>query len=583
MQTIRFKITILTMMAIIVCVLGVGGSSAVSVRREGERSSAEMMRLLCDNSAMTIDSYLNSVEQSVDMVTRFALDEISAVELVKGGVVGLQGTGEYPAGRSRSETQQTGLDAYLSGYFDRVETLFRSVANRTNGVVSFYLRINPEISEESSGFLYSNIGRSTFRKLIVSDLTAYRTDDVEHVGWYYIPLERGAATWIEPYYNRNLNMRMISYVAPLYKAGTFIGVVGMDIGCDTLAGQIDGISLYDTGFAFLIDEDGRVVFHPELPAGFDLVKEGSLTANEALMLRSDSGNAAPMHLTATDGQEQQLFFSTLSNGMKLVVTAPVNEINAPWRAMMARISVASVFSLAVFTVIAILTVRHMTEPLKKLAEASESIAQGNYNVRLEYNGRDEVGRLTAAFQHLVDHLNVYISDLNSRAYQDALTSVRNRSAFAISQRKLDDSIRAAKTTGEYPRFGIVMLDCNNLKKINDTFGHEKGDAYLRASCTLVCKMFPHSPVFRLGGDEFAVLLLDSSYDNRDALLANFDYAVQEHNRVVQQSWESVSLAKGTAIFDPKSDANADSVLSRADELMYADKKRMKSENRDGAR
>lgn len=561
------------MTAIIVCVMGIGGSSAVSVRNEGARNSAEMMRLLCDNSTMTIDSYLNSVKQSVDMVTRFALDEIDSIGLVKGGVVGLQGTGVHLE-RGRNEQQRKEMDAYLEAYIARVEALFHSVANRTNGVVSFYLRINPEISEEASGFLYSNIGRSTFRKLMLTDLTAYSPDDVEHVGWYYIPLERGSASWIDPYYNQNLELRMLSYVAPLYKAGTFIGVVGMDISYNTLVDQISGIQIYETGFAFVLDQDADIVYHPALPVGHSLEDDGALTKQDIEMLRSAESNEEPLRYSL-GGQEKQMFFSTLSNGMKLSVTAPVNEIDAPWLKMMMRITLASIVSLISFTAIAIFMVRRMTEPLKRLTEASESIAEGNYDVRLDYSGRDEVGMLTATFQHLVDHLNVYISDLNSRAYQDSLTSVRNRGAFTIAERKLDDAIRAAKTTGEYPEFGFVMFDCNNLKKINDTYGHEKGDQYLRTSCSLICRMFPHSPVFRLGGDEFAVLLREGPYENREALLANFDFAVEEHNKKVSLSWERVSVAKGTATYEPESDKNVDSVLSRADERMYADKKRMK--------
>ncbi|MCR5825817.1 MAG: diguanylate cyclase [Oscillospiraceae bacterium] len=575
MHTIRFKITLLTMMAIIVCVLGVGGSTAISVKREGDINSAEMMRLLCENNSMNIDTYLNSVQQSVNMVSRFALDEIEAVELVRGGAIGLQGTGVDLNGHSRSEEQQAELDAYLSNYYSRVEILFRSVANRTHGVVSFYLRINPEISKTSSGFLYSSIGRSTFKKLLLTDLSAYAPTDTEHVGWYFIPLERGEPTWIEPYENVNLGIKMLSYVVPLYKSGTFIGVVGMDISYDMMVSQISSIQIYDTGFAYLARPDGVVVYHPDLVQGSSLIEAGALSERDVALLNKSEHNDDPL-LYDYQGEEWQMLFNTLANGMKLIVTAPVQEINASWTRLIGRIVAVSLLSMVAFLLIAIYTVRRMTEPLLQLTEASERIAEGNYDVRLEYNGRDEVGKLTATFRHLVDHLNVYISDLNSRAYQDSLTSVRNRGAFSIAARKLDDAIAAAKGQGEPPRFGVVMLDCNDLKKINDTYGHEKGDAYLRTSCALVCRMFPHSPVFRMGGDEFAVLLQDGSYDNREALLANFDYAVEEKNKTARERWERVSLAKGMAVYEPGTDKNTDCVLARADEKMYEDKKRMKS-------
>lgn len=574
MHSIRTKITLVIMAAIIVCVVGIGGTSAVSVKKEGDRNSAEMMRLICDNSSMNIDAYLNSIEQSVDMVTRFALDEMDTVELVRGGVIGLQGTGVHLNANGRSEKQQEELDAYLKEYYARVETLFHSVANRTNGAVAFYLRINTEMSEESSGFLYSNSGRSTFKKLILTDISLYDPDDVEHVGWYYIPLQRGQASWIEPYENLNLGIKMLSYVAPLYKAGTFIGVLGMDIGYDTLVSQIEGIQVYDSGFAFLAREDGTVIYHPEIEMGRSLIEVGALTGDDIRLMRRERNNVEPMRYEM-DGVEKQMLFNTLSNGMKLLVTAPVSEINASWLKLVARILVASIVSLVSFLLISIFMVRRMTEPLLRLTEASESLAEGNYKVRLDYEGRDEVGVLTEAFRHLVDHLNVYISDLNSRAYQDALTSVRNRGAFTIAARKLDDAIRTAATAEDQPRFALVMMDCNDLKKINDTYGHDKGDLYLRASCSIICRMFPHSPVFRMGGDEFAVLLRDVPFENRVALLSNFDDAVTAANQKAAHVWDRVSLAKGVAVYDPDRDKDVEAVLSRADSNMYEDKKRMK--------
>ena len=54
-------------------------------------------------------------------------------------------------------------------------------------------------------------------------------DDTEHVGWYYIPVKNGKATWMDPYLNSNVNVYMISYVVPIMIDNEAIGVVGMDI------------------------------------------------------------------------------------------------------------------------------------------------------------------------------------------------------------------------------------------------------------------------------------------------------------------------------------------------------------------
>ena len=69
---------------------------------------------------------------------------------------------------------------------------------------------------------------------------------MEHVGWYYAPKAAGKPLWLEPYYNKNVDMDMISYVAPLYKQGRFIGIVGMDMDFNLIVNDVSIISPYKT-------------------------------------------------------------------------------------------------------------------------------------------------------------------------------------------------------------------------------------------------------------------------------------------------------------------------------------------------
>lgn len=149
------------------------------------------------------------------MVTRFALDELDLISLAEGGVVGAQGRNSRED-NTRDTEEQRSLDRYLARYSDKVEALFQSVANHTNGALAFYYRINPEISTAEKGFFYSRTATSAFSNVPLTDIGAYDATDIEHVGWYFLPIERGRPSWIAPYENRNLGVKMISYVAPLY-------------------------------------------------------------------------------------------------------------------------------------------------------------------------------------------------------------------------------------------------------------------------------------------------------------------------------------------------------------------------------
>lgn len=172
-----------------------------------------------------------------------------------------------------------------------------------------------------------------------------------------------------------------------------------------------------------------------------------------------------------------------------------------------------------------------------------------------------------------------VKDLNKKAFVDSLTSVRNKGAYTDYLRKLQE--RADKD--DDIDLAIAVFDCNNLKSVNDQFGHEKGDIYLRNSCQFVCKIFDHSPVFRVGGDEFVVFLMNEDFKNREKLLHQFEQKQREVNLAAENEWDKVDIAYGIAIYDPDLDDYLKDTVNRADKNMYDNKNKAKNRSKtDGA-
>ena len=151
-----------------------------------------------------------------------------------------------------------------------------------------------------------------------------------------------------------------------------------------------------------------------------------------------------------------------------------------------------------------------------------------------------------------------------QANVDALTGVRNKHAYLMMEAEMDRQIAGRRQ----PPFAVVMLDVNDLKKVNDTAGHYAGDQYLREACKTVCDIFKHSPVFRVGGDEFAVIAQGSDYACIEELLGK----VAEHNRRACQTGGAV-IACGMAKFED--DPGVAPVFERADQRMYENKNLLK--------
>jgi diguanylate cyclase (GGDEF)-like protein len=161
--------------------------------------------------------------------------------------------------------------------------------------------------------------------------------------------------------------------------------------------------------------------------------------------------------------------------------------------------------------------------------------------------------------------------LNRRVFVDALTSVRNKGGFNEYVQNLQNRIE----NGEQPAFAIVILDCNDLKQVNDQYGHDKGDVYIKTASQLICRVFKHSPVFRIGGDEFAVVLQNEDYQNRKELTELFEKNAGEIRATAENKWEQASVAMGLADYDPQSDSSVDDVIRRADKTMYDNKRAQK--------
>ena len=169
---------------------------------------------------------------------------------------------------------------------------------------------------------------------------------------------------------------------------------------------------------------------------------------------------------------------------------------------------------------------------------------------------------------LANFLNNKLKIINET---DPMTGVKNRTAYDSVASEINSRIFNKKEED----FAVVIFDINNLKKINDEYGHEFGDAYIINSCKLLCDVFKHSPVFRIGGDEFLTILRREDYESRDDLLKELnDNMIKLVDQDIDK-WKKVSIAFGMSTYDPVNDGNLSDIFKRADAEMYENKKEFK--------
>lgn len=521
MHSIKTKITAMTVCVIVIAMLIATVFGVTAIRDIGNRDAEHTLLLLCETGQKDLNYYFQNAEGSVETVASYVESDLNGLDRLN--------------------------DENLQAHIDRVSDVFQKLAYNTNGVLTYYYRIDPKVSQNVKGFWYVQADDNGFQAHEVTDIADYDTDDTSALVWFTVPKATGKGVWQPPYITENLGARVISYNIPVYCDGQFIGVIGIEIDYSTMAEVVNHITLYDNGYAFLNDAEGNIIFHPRMdvttmetqpkvPAG--------LLSNEKFIRYS------------FDGVEKEAVWLPLNNGMRLNVTVPVREINAAWHKWNAEIAITFAALLVVFIVLIMTFVGRIINPLQKLTKAAEQISEGYYDTELDYDKKDEVGVLTASFKKLIMNLNVYIKNLNDMAYVDALTGIGNRLAL----RRDYDTYLGHEVT-------VVMLDLNDFKMINDSRGHEEGDRVLQETGRLLSETFGKEYCYRYGGDEFLVILPDISS-------AEFNEKLEfvKHRKPAIDGITTVGFSIGFVRAKLTDSDMLRKLISRADEKMYETKR-----------
>ena len=233
MHSIRTKFT-LTVVSVILITLSIATAiGVISIKNLGRDDADQMIHLTATTGAMNLEQYFKSVEHSVRTVSTLVSDSFEGMPFED-----------------------------LDSQVERARNLFGRIAYNTNGVLTYYFRIDPEISEDVKGFWYVYQDGEGFKEHEVTDITRYDTSDTSSLVWFTVPKATGEGVWLPPYYTENLGARVISYNVPVYWKDQYVGVVGIEIDYEMLKQEVENISIFKSGYAFILDENSNALGVP---------------------------------------------------------------------------------------------------------------------------------------------------------------------------------------------------------------------------------------------------------------------------------------------------------------------------------
>lgn len=314
------------------------------------KDAEEFIRMKSVQNTQEINAQLSRVEQSVDTLYDVLLSELDDPE----------------AFRSSKE--------YVDNYTSRIAGILEDFGKNTEGALTCYVRYNPEFTEPTSGlFLSRSNSESEFEYLTPTDFSMYGEDDLDHVGWYYLPVKNKAPIWMDPYENSNIGVYMISYVIPIYINDVSYGIVGMDIDFSVLQNLVGKETIYDSGYSMMLNSSNAVMIHPELELGTSLEAMNDQGVNQLLeyIHQGDNQNCISY---SYNGQKKLAYAATLQNGMKLALIVPMKEVFAEANAIKNLIIVIDSFILVIAILVGIFVSGTITKPLQRVTEIVKKTA-----------------------------------------------------------------------------------------------------------------------------------------------------------------------------------------------------------------
>ena len=339
---------------------------------------------------------------------------------------------------------------YFQTYEKEMNTVVIKATEDIPGLVASYIRYDPFLTYGTSGTFFTDADNDGKPEAVTpTDLAAYDPSDMEHVGWFYTPLKNKKATWMEPYFNANINKTIISYVSPVYlQSGKDFGVLGVDFDFAYLNKLLDEHQKYHEKECFLLNAEGKILFHPDYTEGenFGEILGGKYKKVLAEILNKEEGYV-------NEGSAKNavlLGYHALSNGWKIVITpshkAIYGDIEILKNTLFIFISVYLLFMLALSVILG----NRQARPILSLTKSVKKLSEGSLDEEIKVRSKNEIGALAKGLRQLVGQLKEY------RLYIQEITDSLNE----MQDGNLDIRLKN-EYTGEFTKIKVALLDLSD--------------------------------------------------------------------------------------------------------------------------
>jgi diguanylate cyclase (GGDEF)-like protein len=404
---------------------------------------------------------------------------------------------------------------------------------------------------------------------------------------------------------------LISAIVPIYNENKLEGVTGIDITVDDFINSFLDNNLPYDGKSFIMDNSGKIIAMPkEIKEIFNIrdISKYEYKLNEKIkhtIYRSDEfsifnypdrkvvntfeniiENKSYNHDIKIDDKEYLLFTNKMKNTSWRIISLidkdkvlkEVHELELYYKKLGLLIIVTIIlFYVGFFFFLqykARKFVKLINVPLLKIIDITKNLGTNKNIKSLESCGIFEIDKVNNNFNTLVNELdyrtNKLIEEETKRVYQEKLANTDPLTG-SFNRRYLNEFsieyLRIIKR--ENKNLSLLMVDIDDFKNINDTFGHETGDKVIKQLVSIIKDVVRENDlIVRFGGDEFLILLPNTNLINARLVGQKIADHIDKYNKDKEFNF---TISMGVSMFN-KQDNSIEDMISRADNALYEAKK-----------
>lgn len=297
--------------------------------------------------------------------------------------------------------------------------------------------------------------------------------------WYQIARETRRPQWSIPYYDEGGgDILMSTYSVPFFRSQgdekQLMGVATADISLEWLRYILEAVRIYETGYAFLISQNGDFITHPDDEM---VMRESLFSLSEKLdqpairlvarkMIRGEKGFAGVKDFLT--GRDAYLYYAPVgSSGWSLGVIFPVSELLADVVELTGKLLMIGMAGLTLMCLVVVFLARGITKPLRSLSDATARLGKGDFYVKAPESGASEIRHLARSFNDLGRQLEEYIEK------RDFIRDTFGRYVTAEVVKRLMESADGLALGGEKRELTILMSDLRGFTALTSQMEPER--------------------------------------------------------------------------------------------------------------